>query len=87
MGYAEDILAHYGPQEINFGELGVFIVNNYGEEGKICAEKFEKIMINLLTEDGYTMAKFITGNDTARRKLKWRYVTNLKDGMITEINK
>lgn len=30
------------------------------------------------------MAKFITGNDLARQKLKWRYVTNLKDGFITE---
>tara|TARA_B100001287_G_C22677120_1_gene528295 strand:- start:1070 stop:1330 length:261 start_codon:yes stop_codon:yes gene_type:complete len=86
MGYSEDILAHYGSQEIDFGELGAFIVNKYGDgEGKICAEKFEQIMINLLTDDGYTMAKFITGNDKARQKLKWRYVTNLKDGMISEV--
>ena len=86
MGYAEDILAHYGPQEIDFGELGAFIVDKYGDGGgKICADKFEQIMINLLTRDGYTMAKFITGNDEARQKLKWRYVTNLKDGMISEV--
>ena len=85
MGYAEDILSHYGPQEIDFGELGVFIVNNYGEKGKIRTDKFEQIMINLLTEDGYNVAKLITGDDKARKKLKWRYVTNLKDGMISEI--
>lgn len=85
MGYAEAILSHYGPQEIDFGELGVFIVNKYGEEGKICADKFEQIMINLLTEDGYNIAKYITRNDKARQKLKWRYVTNLKDGMISEV--
>lgn len=85
MGYAEDILAHYGSQEIDFGELGVFIVNNYGEKGKIRTDKFEQIMINLLTEDGYNVAKLITGDDKARKKLKWRYVTNLKDGMISEI--
>ena len=41
-------------------------------------------MNNLLSEDGYNMAKFITGNDLAKQKLKWRYVTNLKDGIITE---
>ena len=85
MGYAEDILAHYGSQEIDFGELGVFIVNNYGEKGKIRTDKFEQIMINLLTEDGYNVAKLITGDDKARKKLKWRYVTNLKDGIISEV--
>ena len=85
MGYAEDILAHYGSQEIDFGELGVFIVNNYGEKGTIRTDKFEQIMINLLTEDGYNVAKLITGDDKARKKLKWRYVTNLKDGIISEV--
>ena len=84
MGYKEDILSHYGPQEIDFGELGSFIVTNYGEEGKICALKFEQIMNNILGKDGYTMAKFITGNGLAKQKLKWRYITNLKDGIITE---
>ena len=85
MGYAEDILAYYGSQEIDFGELGVFIVNNYGEEGKICAQKFEQIMVNLLTLDGYNLARFVTGNDKAKQKLKWRYVTNLKDGIVSGI--
>ena len=86
MDYAEDILVHYGSQEIDFGELGTFIITKYGDgEGKICSQKFEQIMINLLTEDGFTMAKFITGNNKARQKLKWRYVTNLKDGIISEI--
>lgn len=84
MGYKEDILAHYGSKEIDFGELGSFIVINYGEEGKICALKFDQIMNDILGQDGYNMAKFITGNDLAKNKLKWRYVTNLKDGIITE---
>ena len=85
MGYAEDILAHYGSQEIDLGELGTFIVNNYGEEGKICAQKFENIMINLLTKDGYNLARFVTGNDEAKQKIKWRYVTDLKDGIVSEV--
>ena len=84
MSYKEDILAHYGPQEIELGELGSFIVNNYGKEGKICALKFEQIMNNILGQDGYTMAKFITGVDQAQSKLKWRYVTNRKNGLIIE---
>ena len=84
MSYKEDILAHYGPQEIDFGELGSFIVTNYGNGGKICALKFEGIMNDILGKEGYTMAKFISGNDEARQKLKWRYVTNIKDGIITE---
>lgn len=84
MSYKEDILAHYGPQEIDYGELGSFIVTNYGNEGLICALKFEQIMNNILGEDGHAMAKFVTGDDKARKKLKWRYVTNLKDGIITE---
>ncbi len=84
MDYKGDILAHYGSQKLDFGELGTFVVNNYGGEGKICASKFDEIMNNILGEDGYTMAKFITGNDQARQKLKWHYVTNLKDGIITE---
>ncbi len=91
MGYKEDILAHYGSQEIDFGELGVFVVNNYGEKeegegegGKICAIKFEQIMTDILGRDAYTMAKFVTGNSEARSKLKWRYVTNLKDSFISE---
>lgn len=85
MSYKEDILSHYGPQEIDFGELGIFVVNKYGGGGKICSLKFNEIMNNILGEDGYTMAKFITSNDKARKKLKWRYVTNLKDGIITEL--
>jgi len=84
MSYKEDILAHYGTQEIDFGELGSFIITNYGEEGKICALKFDKIMNDILGNDGYNMAKFITGNDLAKSKFKWRYVTNLKDGVTTE---
>ena len=84
MNYKEDILAHYGPQEIDFGELGSFIVTNYGKEGKICSLKFEQIMNNILGEEGYNLAKFITGNDLAKQKLKWRYVANIKDGIITE---
>lgn len=86
MGYAEDILAHYGSQEIDFGELGSFIVNKYGDgEGKICAQKFEQIMVNLLTLDGYYIAKYLSNNYEAEKKLKWRYVTNLKDGIISEV--
>ena len=84
MSYKEDILSHYGSRELDFGELGSFIVTNYGEGGKICALKFDQIMNNILGEDGYTMAKFITGNNLAKSKLKWRYVTNLKDGIISE---
>ncbi len=84
MSYKEDILKHYGARKLEFGELGSFIVTNYGEEGKICALKFEQIMNNMLGEDGYNMAKFITGNDLAKQKLKWHYVTNLKDGIISE---
>lgn len=89
MGYKEDILAHYGSQEIDLGELGVFVVNNYGEKeegegGKICAIKFEQIMTDILGRDAYTMAKFVNGNPEARSKLKWRYVTNLKDSFISE---
>jgi len=79
MDYKEDILSHYGPEKIDFGELGSFIVSNYGEEGKICALKFDQIMTNILGQDSYDMAKFINGNDLARSKLKWRYVTNLKE--------
>lgn len=88
MSYKEDILAHYGSQEIDIGELGAFVVNNYGEkgedQGKICALKFEQIMTQILGNDGYTMAKFVTGNSEARSKLKWRYVTNLKESFISE---
>jgi len=88
MSYKEDILAHYGPQEIDLGELGTFVVNNYGERGedsgKICALKFDQIMTQILGKDAYTMAKFVSGNPEARRKLKWRYVTNLKDSFISE---
>jgi len=90
MGYKEDILAHYGSQEIDFGELGVFIVNNYGEKeegepGKICAIKFEQIMTDILGQDSYTLAKFVNGNIRAQKRLKWRYVTNLKDSVISEL--
>jgi len=84
MSYKEDILKHYGARKLEFGELVSFIVTNYGEEGKICALKFEQIMNNMLGEDGYNMAKFITVNDLAKQKLKWHYVTNLKDGIISE---
>ena len=87
MGYKEDILAHYGSQEIDFGELVFFVVNNYGEKeegGKICAIKFEQIMTDILGQNAYTMAKFINGNHEASCKLKWRYVTNLKDSFISE---
>jgi len=85
MDYKEDILEHYGSKEINFGELGSFIVTNYGEEGKIGALKFDQIMTNILGQDSYDMAKFINGDDMARSKLKWRYVTNLKDSCISEL--
>ena len=84
MNYHEAILSHYGPAEIDFGELCSFVVTNYGEEGKICAQKFEQIMLQILEENDYTMAKFISGNELAKQKLKWRYVTNLKHGVITE---
>ena len=89
MGYKEDILAYYGSQEIDFGELGLFVVNNYGEKeeggpGKICAIKFDQILTDILGKDAYTMAKFVNGNSEARSKLKWRYVTNLKDSYISE---
>ena len=88
MGYKEDILAHYGSQEIDFGELGFFVTNNYGEKRDghpmICAIKFEQIMTDILGQNAYTMAKFINGNHEASCKLKWRYVTNLKDSFISE---
>lgn len=85
MGYQEDILSYYGPQEIDLGELGSFIVSTYGEEGKICAQKFEQIMLQILNKDDYNIATFISGNNLAKQKLKWRYVTNLKHGVITEV--
>ncbi len=88
MSYTEDILAHYGSRKIDLGELGVFVTNNYGEkrDGQvmICAIKFEQIMTDILGQDAYTMAKFINGNQEASCKLKWRYVTNLKDSFISE---
>jgi hypothetical protein len=89
MDYKEDILRYYGSQEIDFGELCAFVVNNYGEKeegepGRICAVKFEQIMKNILGEDAYDIAKYVTANPEASRILKWRYVTNLKDSVISE---
>ena len=85
MNYHEAILSHYGPQEIDFGELCSFVVTTYGEEGKICAQKFEQIMIQILEKNDYDAGAFISGNSLAQEKLKWRYVTNLKHGVITEV--
>ena len=85
MNYQEAILSYYGPQEIDLGELCSFVVSNYGEEGKICAQKFKKIMNQILEENDYNVAAFISGNELAKQKLKWRYITNLKHGVITEV--